>query len=270
MDLQRDNLQESFMMRRLVLATLCFLIQGTGLCYGLNQTIYINPNGASQTLEGYAKKNTTVYWKVLVQADGTAPSFTVEFPHGVPCKSSDPKDLTASLGHPAKCKIRLPKGYKNGDVLRFQYQLNPPPKGPDNQIFFQHVGSCDPCDSGGPSGATPAVAKPANTTIAATTYLPLTYLEDIYCTVPYVRPDPLKVFVGDTVFWENPNGAGSPKWTITFDMPACKTAPTFNDPSCVATTASDTAYTYHVVVGNPKSPTCKFDANMTVSTPPAK
>jgi hypothetical protein len=259
------------MMRRFVVAALCLLIQGTGLCYGLNQTIYINPANSSISLGGYAKKNTTVRWEVL-DAGG---SFEVSFTSRAPCQKTEYKDpLHAYAHHPAECKIRLPKGYKKGDVLHFKYQLVPLPRVPGGQqIFFQHVGSCDPCtDPGGPIGATTAVANAADTTRTGTAYLPVSYLEDLSCTSPYIQPDPsLKVNVGDNIYWENPSGANRPTWTIMFDDPtACTTAPTFKNPTCaVANKPSATPYAYHVVVGNGQAPNgCKFDGNIVISADP--
>jgi plastocyanin len=275
------------MMRRLVLAFLCVLIQGTSLCYG-QHTIYIYivpPISAEQTLQVYAKNNTTVKWVALTaRPDGTGPSFEVKFPNSTPpCQFTDSAHLTAKYHHDAECKIKLPKGYKKDTVLHFQYSIVDTTKDVDPHpvIFFQHVGSCDPCsDPGGPVpvGASPMVPNTTDVTTSKSTDFPSTYIETLTCksdTLPNnINPDPaLSVIVGDTVYWQNPDGVGHPSWTIQFDSAtACKVAPTFKDPTCeVTATPSATAYTYHVVVGNGQSPKgCKFDGTITVSAPPAK
>ena len=271
------------MMRRLVLAFVCVLIQGTSLCYG-QHTIYIYivpPISAEQTLQVYAKKNTTVKWVALTsRPDGTGPSFEVKFPNSTPpCQFTDSAHLTAKYHHDAECKIKLPKGYKKDTVLHFQYSIVDTTKAVDPHpvIFFQHVGSCDPCaDPGGPvpvGGSANALNSP-KTPIPGQGGFPVPHTETLSCKPSppqqyQIDPDQnLPVNGGDTIYWQNPNQAGRPKWSITFDDPTiCKAAPTFDNPTCEVTTTPTKPYTYHVVVGNGQSPNgCKIDGSIVAPT----
>jgi hypothetical protein len=255
------------MMRRFVLVTLCLLSQG---CYSQHETIYIAPSSSSSppTLEGYAKKNATVRWEVLDAND----SFQIKFKGSPPCQpTSDVDPFTAKVGHPATCKIKVPRGYKKGDVLRFRYQLIHTNKRPgDDQLFFEHVGSCDTClYSSSPTGALAANSKATGTSTPASSSIPTDYIETLSCTAPYITPDPppLDVSAGDRVHWQNPNDAGKPTWTIQFDdATACKAPVTFKNPTCEVTGVSSTKpYIYHVIVGNGQPPNgCKFDGSIVV------
>ena len=259
-------------MMRLILAILCFLQLGIGACYGQKyNTIYIAPSSSSSPptiLEGYAKANQILQWKVLDQKD----NFTIQFVDtDPPCKPpADAAALTAYANHPATCKVKLPKGYTKGDVLRFEYQLIDNNHKHRNVLkLFQHVGSCDTClDSSSPgltANSTPAPpAPPAPLTI------PKDHTETLSCISPYITPNvSLDVTPSDRVFWQNPNGESKPSWTITFDDPtACKDPVTFAKPVCKVTGTIGTKYTYHVKVGNGQAPNgCQFDGYINVVQP---
>ncbi len=260
------------MMRRLVLVIFCLLIQGTSLCYG-QQTIYIYivpPISAGQTVQVYAKKNTKVKWVVITNGD----SFQIQFPTSTPpCKFTDAAHLTATYDHPAECKITLPKKYKTGSVLHFQYSIIPSKRHDDNPImFYQHVGSCDPCSD--PGQVVGPVAPGSNTAVTTTSTpaaFPVPHTVILSCTEsgtpPQASPDPLPVNIGDTIFWQNPNG-GNSKFTITFaDNTICDNPTPSESPTCVVKATPSKSYTYNVVVGNEQSPKCKFDGSLVAPKP---
>ena len=256
------------MMTRLVLVALYLLLDGAVYCYGQHETIYVNTSSSNPTVEGYAKKNTTVQWKVLNSTD----SFQIKFKGSAPCQpTTDPNPLNATATHAATCKIRVPRGYKNGDVLRFQYKiLHTKIRPADDQEFYEHVGSCDTCvETMTPAGTRAAASKATGTPTPTSLSIPTDYIETLSCTSPHIDPDPsLNVLPGDRVHWQNPNDAAKPSWTITFDdSTACKDPVTSKNPTCEVTGApSATPYTYHVTVANGQAPNgCKFDGSIVVT-----
>jgi hypothetical protein len=279
------------MKRYLVLVTFCFLLLPLNGCVR-HGNIYIAP-GPPPTIEGYAKPGAIVQWNVM--SKDAKDSFTILFIGTPPCETATSK-YTASPGNPATCKIKAPRGYKKRTDLRFEYKIlpsgqsvpppdrqppgGPPPRPGDNQIFFQHVGSCDTCiygqnpppDSQQRSSQASSTGSQQQSTTASST-IPTTYTVTVSCppvTAP-VDPTPLYVLTGDLVFWNNPNGAARPKFTITFDDPtACKNNVT--SPNCVVAGKpgdSSASYPYHVTLGNGNAPNgCKVDGALKITQPP--
>jgi hypothetical protein len=260
------------MMRPLTIVTLCFLLQGADQCYGAQNIMYINPGTGSgaTTVDGYAKKDTTLKWNVLNAGD----SYTIHFFGTPPCRpSQDPKALSAYTKHPATCQIILPRGYKKGRFLHYSYTVDDNNKaGHGTQEFYQHVGSCDTCIyNPAPTGDGAADAKAIGALLPKIASSSKTYIETLSCAPPppSISPDAsLTVVPGDDVYWNNPNGASKPSFKIEFDRPApCTDAVTFDSPECLVTKAPGTyTYTYDVTVGSGQAPKgCKLHGSLTVS-----
>jgi hypothetical protein len=236
------------MMRRLILVTDCFLLLCATGCYP-QHTIYIGPASSSlpATIEGYAKKGSTVEWAVSSSGE----SYTINFLYSTaPCE--DATHLTATFEKPATCKIVLPRGYpKKQDPLRYEYTIQnnnskkdaaPPP-----QQYYQRVGSCDTC----------ATSQKGGLAAAASTPPPppgVTHSLIISCTPPppSITPDPTTpVSVGDVIYWNNPNGKSKPSFTVAFTSGApCTIASSSGSASCSITTLTNSPYAYSVTVGD--------------------
>ena len=229
------------MMRRLVWVTDCFLLLCATGCYP-QHTIYIGPASSSvpATIEGYAKKGSTVEWAVSSPGE----SYTINFPYSTPPCEDATTSLTATYKNPAKCKIVLPRGYpKDQDPLRYEYTIhdnNSKKDAAPPQQYYQRVGSCDTCAS--PKGNLAASPTPPAPTGVAHT---------VTISCKPLSPDPLAVSVGDVIYWNNPSGKSKPKFTVAFSSSSgapCTIVNSSGSSTCNVTTAGSGPYT--VTVGD--------------------